>query len=145
MGVPRCPYDAPVSSAPVPRHALLRFALLAVALVIAGWLALSLANERLQVSGIKLMAEQPPQPALALEKFRQASRLSASQQPELFEASAYYAQGQPQRAVTMLRDLLAQEPDNRTGWLLLSAWLRPTDPAGANAAAERARVLDGSF
>ena len=134
-----------MSSTDVHRGLALRVILVAAALVVAGWLALSLRNERLQVSGIRLMAEQPPQPALALDRFRQASLLSASQQPELFEASAYYAQGQPQRAVTMLRDLLAQEPDNRTGWLLLSAWLRPTDPAGANAAAERARVLDGSF
>lgn len=134
-----------MSSTDVHRGTALRVILVAAALVVAGWLALSLRNERLQVSGIRLMAEQPPQPALALDRFRQASLLSASQQPELFEASAYYAQGQPQRAVTMLRDLLAQEPDNRTGWLLLSAWLRPTDPAGAKAATERARALDGSF
>lgn len=134
-----------MSSTDVHRGTALRVALVAAALVVAGWLALSLQNERLQVSGIKLMAAQPPQPALALRKFRQASRLSASQQPELFEASAYYVQGQPQRAVTMLRGLLAREPDNRTGWLLLSAWLRPTDPAAAEAAARRARVLDGSF
>jgi len=134
-----------VSFTDVHRGTALRVILVAAALVVAGWLALSLRNERLQVSGIKLMAEQPPQPTLALDRFRQASLLSASQQPELFEASAYYAQGQPQRAITMLRDLLAQEPDNRTGWLLLSAWLRPTDPAGAKAATERARALDGSF
>ena len=134
-----------MSSNDVHRGTALRVILVAAALVVAGWLALSLRNERLQVSGIRLMAEQPPQPELALDRFRQASLLSASQQPELFEASAYYAQGQPQRAVTMLRDLLAQEPDNRTGWLLLSAWLRPTDPAGAKAATERARALDGSF
>ena len=134
-----------MSSNDVHRGPTLRVILVAAALVVAGWLALSLRNERLQVSGIRLMAEQPPQPALALDRFRQASLLSASQQPELFEASAYYAKGQPQRAVTMLRDLLAQEPDNRTGWLLLSAWLRPTDPAGAKAATERARALDGSF
>ncbi len=145
MGVPRCPYDAPVSSAPVPRHALLRVVLFAVALVVASWLALSLANERIQVSGIRLMAEQPPQPGLALDNFRQASRLSASQQPELFEASAYFAQGRREKAVAMLRGLLAEEPDNRTGWLLLSTWLRPTNPDAADAAAERARALDGSF
>jgi predicted Zn-dependent protease len=134
-----------VSSTNVHRGPVLRVILVASALAVACWLALSLRNERLQVAGIRLLADQPPQPALALEKFRGASRLSASQQPELFEASAYYAQGQPQRAITMLRGLLAQEPDNRTGWLLLSVWLSPIDPTGAKAAAERARVLDGSF
>jgi predicted Zn-dependent protease len=115
------------------------------AVVVAGWLALSLHNERLQVSGIRLMAAQPPQPAQALQDFRAASRLSASQQPELFEASAYFAQGDRARAIGMLRSLLAGEPDNRTGWLLLAGWLRPSDPRGAEAAAARARALNGNF
>ena len=118
---------------------------MALALLCAGWLAVSLRNERLQVAGIRLLAEKPPQVDAALDDFRRASQLSASQQPELFEASVYFLKGQRPRAISMLRGLLAREPDNRTGWLLLSAWLRPTDPAGANAAAERARVLDGSF
>ena len=124
---------------------VLRVALVAGAVVVAGWLALSLRNERLQVSGIRLMAAQPPQPAQALRDFRAASRLSASQQPELFEASAYFAQGDRARAIGMLRSLLAEEPDNRTGWLLLAGWLRPTDPRGAESAAARARALNGNF
>ena len=118
--------------------------LAAAALAIAAWLTLSLSNERLQVAGIKLMAAEPPQPAEALVKFRQASRLNASQQPELFEASALFVQGDRAGAADMLRELLADEPDNRTGWLLLAAWLRPTDPRGAEAAAARARALDGT-
>ena len=91
------------------------------------------------------MAAKTPQPAQALGKFREASRLSASQQPELFEASAYFAQGERARAIGMLRGLLAEEPDNRTGWLLLATWLRPTDPRGADDAAARARALNGTF
>ena len=124
-------------------HFLARVALVAVALAVAAWLGLSLSNERLQVAGIKLMVGQPPQPEAALRRFQEASKLSASQQPELFQASAYFAQGDTARALGMLRALLADEPDNRTGWLLLSRWLRPTDPRGAEEAAARARALDG--
>ena len=132
-----------MSDGALPRTAL-RALLVLAALVVVAWLALSLRNERVQVAGIKLMAETPPQPALALGKFQQASTLSASQQPELFEASAYFALGERARALAMLRELLKEEPDNRTGWLLLSAWLRPSDPAAADRAEDRARVLDGT-
>lgn len=143
--MPCCPYDATVSPAPTHRQAVLRIVLVAAALVVAGWLALSLRNERLQVAGIKLMAERPPQTTAALEKFRQASRISASQQPELFEAAAYFAQGDRERAIGMMRGLLADEPENRTGWLLLATWLRPTDPAAADEAFGRAEALDGTL
>ncbi|MFM8761756.1 MAG: tetratricopeptide repeat protein [Solirubrobacterales bacterium] len=132
-----------MSPSPTYSQAAVRVVLAGASLVIAAWLALSLSNERLQVAGIKLMAADPPQPAAALKKFQAASRMSASQQPELFEASAYFAQGDDARAITMLQGLLAEEPDNRTGWLLLANWLRPGDPRGADAAFARARVLDG--
>ena len=127
-----------------PVNLLLRVALVIAALAAAGWLALSLQNERLQVAGIKLMAGSPPQPGPALEKFRRASRLSASQQPEQFQANAYFTRGERSRAVAMLRGLLAKEPDNRTGWLLLGNWLAPDNPREADAAFARARALNGS-
>ncbi|MFM9127580.1 MAG: hypothetical protein ACKOTA_08510 [Solirubrobacterales bacterium] len=133
-----------MSPSPTYSQAVVRVVLAGAALVIAAWLALSLSNERLQVAGIKLMSDDPPQAAVALEKFRQASRLNASQQPELFEASALFVQGERTKAIGMLRGLLAEEPDNRTGGLLLAAWLRPTDPGGADAATARARALDGT-
>ena len=119
-------------------------ALVVGALACAAWLAVSLRNERLQVAGIKLLQEEPPQATLALQDFQRASQLSASQQPELFEASVYFAQGQRARAIGMLRGLLADEPKNRTGWLLLSNWLRPSHPRAADAALARARALDGA-
>jgi len=132
---------APASRSPA--NIALRAALVALALVCAAWLALSLRNERLQTAGIKLFQRPQPDFSLALDDFRRASELSASQQPELFEASVYFAQGQGPKAIAMLRALLAAEPDNRTGWLLLSNWLRPTDPGGADAALARYRALDG--
>lgn len=121
-----------------------RAALAVLALACSGWLAISLRNERLQVSGIKLLAEQPPRVDTAFDDFRKASLLSASQQPELFEASVYFLKGERPRAIAMLRGLLAEEPDNRTGWLLLGNWLRATgDPDGAGRAYARARELNG--
>lgn len=116
-----------------------------VAVACAAWLAVSLRDERLQVRGIELLAESPPKPALALDDFRRASLLSASQQPELFQASVYFVQGRRATAIAMLRSLLAAEPDNRTGWILLANWLRATGKPGAEQAYARARSLDGNL
>lgn len=120
-----------------------RVLLVALALACAGWLAVSLRNEKLQVSGIKALALKPPQTAPAFEDFRRASQLSASQQPELFEASVYFLEGRRARAIAMLRGLLAAEPDNRTGWILLGNWLSVAGQPGAGSAYARARALNG--
>ena len=139
------PYDGSVHEESFGTRALVvRTALVALALLCAGWLAVSLRNERLQVAGIRLLAEKPPQVDAALDDFRRASQLSASQQPELFEASVYFLKGQRPRAISMLRGLLAREPDNRTGWLLLGNWLQASGDPGAARAYARARELNGS-
>ncbi len=138
------PYDGPVQDeSPGTGAVVIRAALVALALACAGWLAVSLRNERLQVSGIKLLAEQPPRADAAFDDFRKASLLSASQQPELFQASVYFLKGDRPRAIAMLRGLLAEEPENRTGWLLLGNWLRATGAPGADSAYARARALNG--
>lgn len=134
-----------MGAVPLPRQALLRASLAAAALLVAAWLAISLRDERLLVSGIRQMEEQPPNSAQAELNFRHASLLNKSQQPELFEASAWYVQGRRAEAIAMLQRLLADEPDNRSGWILLETWLRPADPRAADAAEARARELDGNY
>jgi len=139
------PYDGQVREESSGTGALVARAALAVlALLCAGWLGVSLRNERLQVAGIKLLAQQPPRADAAFDDFRKASLLSASQQPELFEASVFFLQGERPKAIAMLRGLLAEEPDNRTGWLLLGNWLRATGDPGADRAYARARALNGN-
>lgn len=121
-----------------------RLLLVILALACAAWLGVSLRNERLQVDGIKALAQKPPDTAAAFEDFRRASQLSASQQPELFEASVYFVEGERTKAIVLLRGLLESEPDNRTGWVLLGNWLEASGEPGAEAAYARARRLNGA-
>ena len=123
--------------------AVTRVLLVALALLAAGWLAVSWRDVRLQDQGIRLFQATPTQARAALSKFHAAGRLNASRQPRQFEAASYWVLGERERAVAMLKDLLRQEPDNRIGWVLLSNWLRASDPAAAAAAARRAEKLNG--
>lgn len=107
------------------------------------WLLISWHDERLQTEGIMLLAEQPPRPTEAIERFRDAGLLSASLQPELFEASSVYILGDREKAIGDLRSLLLREPRNRTGWLLLGNWLLVSDPSAAATAFHQAALLDG--
>ncbi len=90
-----------------------------------------------------MLAEQPPRPREALEQFRGAQLMSASLQPQLFEASTIYLLGNHAEATADLRRLLRREPRNRTGWLLLGNWLLADDPPAANQAFRQAATLDG--
>jgi len=90
-----------------------------------------------------LLAEQPPRPTEAIERFRGAGLLSASLQPKLFEASSVYLLGDREKAIGDLRSLLLREPRNRTGWLLLGNWLLASDPGAAAIAFRQAELLDG--
>jgi len=108
-----------------------------------GWLLISWQDEQLQTEGIMLLAEQPPRPTEAIERFRGAGLLSASLQPKLFEASSVYLLGDREKAIGDLRSLLLREPRNRTGWLLLGNWLLASDPGAAAIAFRQAELLDG--
>ncbi len=130
-----------INSAPAPRSARILLSLLAAAII--AWLLIGWNDDRLQTQGIVLLERQPPQTAEALERFRSAKLLSASLQPDAFEASVLLLNGDRARAIAQLEGLLRSEPENRTGWLLLGNWLSSDDPAGAARAFERAAALDG--
>ena len=131
-------------ASPVSRTtAVTRVLLVALALLAAGWLAVSWRDVRLQDQGIRALQATPPAPRVALAKFRAAGRLNASRQPVQLAAAAYLILGERDRAIAMLRRELRAEPDNRIGWVLLSNWLRGVDPAAADAAARRAEKLNG--
>ena len=120
-----------------------RLLLSLLAAAIFAWLVISWNDDRLQTQGIVLLERQPPETAEALERFRSAKLLSASLQPDAFEASALFLNGDRARAVAGLERLLQSEPENRTGWLLLGSWLRSDDPIASARAFERAAQLDG--
>jgi cytochrome c-type biogenesis protein CcmH/NrfG len=120
-----------------------RLLLSLLATVIIAWLVISWNDDRLQTQGIVLLERQPPQTAEALESFRAAKLLNASLQPDAFEASVLFLDGDRARAVASLERLLRSEPENRTGWLLLGNWLRGEDPSASARAFQRAAQLDG--
>ena len=120
-----------------------RLLLSLVATAIVAWLVISWNDDRLQTQGIVLLERQPPQTAKALESFRSAKLFNASLQPDAFEASVLFLNGDRARAVARLEGLLEGEPENRTGWLLLGSWLRSDDPIASARAFERAAQLDG--
>ena len=120
-----------------------RLLLSLVAAAIVAWLLISWNDDRLQAQGIVLLERQPPQTAQALESFRSAKLLNASLQPDAFEASVLFLEGDRARAVAGLERLLRSEPENRPGWLLLGIWLRSDDPIASARAFERAAQLDG--
>lgn len=117
--------------------------LVAAALACATWLAVSLRNEQLIAASSSALASPNADDAAILADLRRASRLNASPQPRLLEAVLEMRQGRRSRAVSGLRAILADEPLNRPVWLLLSKWLRPIDPRGADAALARYQELDG--
>lgn len=123
--------------------AVLRGFLVAVALVTAVWLALSLRNERLLSYSSRSLSAPTVQASKVRQSLRDARTLNASRQPELLEAALLKREGESAAAIRVLRSILQKEPDNRPVWLLLSTWLRPLDPRGADDALARARTLDG--
>ena len=119
-----------------------RLLLSLLATAIFAWLVISWNDDRLQTQGIVLLERQPPQTAAALESFRSAKLLNASLQPDAFEASVLFLNGDRARAVARLEGLLKIEPENRPSWLLLGNWLRSDDPIASARAFERAAQLD---
>ncbi len=122
-----------------------RLLLSVLAFAIFAWLVISWNDDRLQTQGIVLLERQPPQTTDALESFRSAKLLNASLQPDAFEASVLFLEGDRARAVAGLQRLLRSEPENRPGWLLLGNWLRGDDPIASARAFERAAQLDGKW
>lgn len=126
-------------TASVPLRALLTL----LAVLACGWLLVSWRDERLQTEAIVLLAEQPPQAAEAIPRLQDAQLLSASLQPQAFKASADFILGDHRKAIAELQAVLDQEPENRTGWLLLGNWLLAVSPAASARAFARAAELDG--
>ncbi len=120
-----------------------RLAVLLVASAAAVWCAMSLRDAKLQTKAIAMLVHQPPEPGRALALLDDADTLNASTTPELLRAGAYWAAGQQDRAIALIRAMVRAHPENISAWGLLARYLDGRDPAGAAQARQRARTLNG--
>ena len=77
--------------------------------------------------------------------FVQANAFSFSRDNDLFVATTDWNLGHRAKALAELRAFIRDEPDRRIGWVLLSQWAGPTDPAVAAEAKARIRAITGGF
>jgi predicted Zn-dependent protease len=106
-----------------------RAAVIAVAVVVLGWLGVMERAERLQRDGA------------SEGDYRAARLLNPGTLPDVRRAFLYQGTGRPGQAAELLRDVLRREPDNLDVWGLLYTFTRERDPASAQQAlAARARL-----
>jgi predicted Zn-dependent protease len=120
-----------------------RVALLVLAALAAGWLAVGLRNQHLQDEATRLLL-RPGQERPAIERLDDARLLNANSQPELLAAAGRWRLGEREEGIRDLRALLRDEPENRVGWAVLADLLQDSDPRGAAQARRRVDELNGS-
>jgi predicted Zn-dependent protease len=108
-----------------------------VALAAAAWLASGLAGA-VDEARARRTGLDPGRAAALLDGARRG-RPDGTVLP--LEAAVLVRQGRAARAAALLRPLLREEPDNVTGWAVLSLALARSDPRGAAAARARAQAL----
>jgi predicted Zn-dependent protease len=121
---------------------LLRCTLVAVALLVAAWLALSLRSTRLEADGREVVERAQRGPVThaeveqGLDDLRRARRFNADQDVRLAEVALLTEAGRADEAAVLAKRVVADEPDNLDAWvfLYLGAVLKGDD-------ARRARAL----
>ncbi len=127
------------------KNALVRTALVVLAVGVGAWLAVGYRNARLEAKGesaVAAMRDAPISTARArdaLEALEDARFWSADQAPKLTEGNLRLFIGQRQRAAELSRQVTADEPDNGSGWFL--AYLAERGPA-RRAALRHLKELD---
>jgi hypothetical protein len=117
----------------LPTHALHRLALVAVALVAVAWLGLSLRAARLEAEGRELVEagqRQPLAPAEVregLDILRRSQRFNEDAVPRLSEAALLAGAGRHDEAIAAAERVVADEPDNLEGWVVLYLGAAATD------------------
>ena len=95
-------------------------------MAVAAWLALGLRNARLEQRGLELSrawGAAARTPALAREAdrlLRDSETLNPDPTPTLYRGGLALRLGRPERAVTLLRDVVSEEPENLDAWSLLA-------------------------
>lgn len=135
--------------------ATVRIALVAVALVVGAWLALSVrsSNEEAEGAAVADKATRNTPPAdieRAFHALEDAKPFNASKEPQIKEAALLIADDRAGEAVRLAERVVAEEPDNAEAWFVLwvAAVARKDEARVARALAEvqtidplRARVM----
>ena len=121
-------------------------AVVAVCLLPAGWLAVQerAAGAERELDALAFDTEGELSEA-QLRKGRDllpvARRLNPDRRPDLYEAVLLGRAGRPGEAITVLRGVVADEPENVEAWALLASASERTQPRLAARARARLRVL----
>ncbi len=108
------------------------------------WLGLMERDRRLLDGAVALSGrvELPADVARAERQLLASRRLNPDTAPELARSALYLGNGRPDRAATVLRQVVRSEPDNLLAWGRLYQLVRRTDPATAREALVNYRRLD---
>jgi hypothetical protein len=128
------------------RVAVIRAAVVAVALVAGAWLVWSLHSLDLEADGERVLERArrgpvaPAEVERARDALRDARRLSADQGPLVTEGLILVAAGRSGEAAAIARRVIANEPENVRAWHL--AYASASDRTRAGRALRRVRELN---
>jgi len=123
-----------------------RAVLLALAVVLAGWMAVGIRSaHREEAAKRSTLLADPALPPRAIagahRTFARAGELNPDSAPELYRASYDIRTRHPQDAIGVLEDVVAREPANVNAWAFLAQATARTRPALAARARRRIREL----
>jgi hypothetical protein len=123
-----------------------RIALIAVAVVAAGWLAFSLRAVRLEADGRELVPLPPKQAAPAdVERMddlmERAAKGNPDVRPQVSRGFLLAVAGEAERAIAVIEPVVRREPDNLRALTVLQSALSSIDPEEAERVAERIRAI----
>ena len=130
-----------------------RIALVLVALVAAGWMAVALRDARQQRHARQILREEIPalarggtpnqaRVAEAGRALENARLLNPDRTPEVERANQLFLAGRERAAVAQLTRVVEAEPDNIEAWARLAIAARSADPAAAAIARRKVDELD---
>jgi predicted Zn-dependent protease len=119
-----------------------RAVVVAVAVLVLGWLAVMERDERLQARGVRAAQDARANFAGADADFRDARLLNPDSAPDVSRAFLYQRVGRAAQAAELLQDVVRREPDNLSAWALLATFTSERDPATARRARAQVRRLD---
>jgi hypothetical protein len=128
--------------------ALLRCALVAIALAVVAWLVLSLRAVELQSDAAATLerarsgAVSQDDVLRARSSLRSARRLSVDRGSMILESILLAATSQREEAIAMAERVVAEEPASMEGWRLLYQLTEATDEQRAAEALERVAALN---
>ena len=123
-----------------------RIALIAAAVVLAGWLAFSLRAVRLEDEG-RALVPLPPKRAVAADVERmddlmeRAASGNPDVRPQVSRAFLLAVAGESRRAIAVVEPVVRREPDNLRALTVLQSALSSVDPAEAERVAQRIRAV----